>query len=865
MAAACDILSDVTSEPVKDEDPGVAPDVVALAKVVAALRAENERLHHQASTAAVLERAKGLLMARSGCSAAEAHEELTRRARADGRTLTEECWIALGDLPQADRPPFLPAQGVTYVPDVPDQGSPGPSRSTLHSPALAAGRAGQVPEPGTEPHPPRPALLGDLSRALTGATCPQDVAERLLDHLAGPPVRADAVLLFSRTAHDTLELSGHAGIGAAVAAQWRSVPPVGGIAPLDTVRRGEAIWLEDPAQDAQRYHLIGQSPRKWRTRAWLPVTTGGRVTAALGVLRTMDAPFGDDVRELLRSVARLCAGSLRAGDARTGPLRRDRRPGPPRRSGAPEAPGSLTAAGQQPGWSGGSEAGTAALVQAVFDVLPGPAILLTPLRSPAGEIEDFRIDAAAPQSVDIAGRRGRALVGLRVLECYPTVAGADVWQGYLRTLTTGTPYEGEPFAYEEVTAGLRQRSVYSVRAVKLGDALVVTWVGHDDVARQQALLADLQRLGNLGWTDWNLVTGAITWSPQVHAVLDRDAEWGPLPLDAFPGDVLPEDAPDFTRALQRLLDAGAPVDQQVRITTRSGVRHLRVVAEAVPDTNGTPVEVHGFVQDVTAQRTAELALTASRQAVLAQRNVLQAERTVAARLQHALLPLPGQSLNLGDLRVDVAYLPSHDDLNVGGDWYSALEMPGGGMLFAVGDVAGHGIDAVATMAQLRFTAKGMVVTGSSLTGALQRLNTLLLHTRDHHATATLVLGRYDPADRCLTWVQAGHPPPLLVRDGKAEFLTPPEGILLGATLRPSFGEAVCRIAPGDHLLLYTDGLVERPGEHLDEGLNRLARAAETELSPYGPGSLDTLLPRLLLPDEQRDDVCLLDIHLPSSA
>ncbi|WP_370418005.1 SpoIIE family protein phosphatase [Streptomyces sp. QH1-20] len=840
----------MTSEPVKDEDAGVAPDVVALAKVVATLRAENERLRHQASTAAVLERATGLLMARSGCSAAEAHEELTRRARADGRTLTEECWIALGDTPQAAHPPFLPAQSGTDV---------------LRSQGVTDV---PVPESGTEPHPPsRPALLGDLSRALTGATCPQDVAERLLDHLAGPPVRADAVLLFSRTVHDALELAGHAGVGAAVADQWRSVPPVSGIAALDTVRRGEAIWLEDPAQDAQRYHLIGQPPQKWRTRAWLPVTTGGRVTAALGVLRTMDAPFDEDVRELLRSVAQLCAGSLRTGDARTAPLRRDRRPGPPRRpvrSGAPEASASLPAAGQ-PDWPGSPEAGTAALVQAVFDVLPGPAILLTPLRSPAGEVEDFRIDAAAPQSVDVAGRRGRRLVGLRVLECYPTVAGADVWQGYLQTLTTGTPYEGEPFTYEEVTAGLRQRSVYSVRAVKLGDALVVTWVGHDDVARQQALLADLQRLGNLGWTDWNLVTGAITWSPQVHAVLDRDAEWGPLPLDAFPGDVLPEDAPDFTGALQKLLDTGTPVDHQVRITTRSGVRHLRVVAEAVPDAQGTPVEVHGFVQDVTAQRTAELALTASRQAVLAQRNVLQAERTVAARLQHALLPLPGQSLNLGDLRVDVAYLPSHDDLNVGGDWYSALEMPGGGILFAVGDVAGHGIDAVATMAQLRFTAKGMIVTGSSLTGALQRLNTLLLHTRDHHATATLVLGRYDPAERCLTWVQAGHPPPLLVRDGKAEFLSPPEGILLGATLRPSFSEAVCRIAPGDHLLLYTDGLIERPGEHLDEGLARLARAAETELSADSPGSLDTLLSRVLLPDEQGDDVCLLDIHLPASA
>ncbi|MFF7726702.1 SpoIIE family protein phosphatase [Streptomyces sp. NPDC008001] len=842
----------MTSEPVKDEESGVAPDVVALAKVVAALRAENERLHHQVSTAAVLERATGVLMAQSGCSAAEAHEELTRRARAGGRTLTEECWIALGDTPEADHPPF-----------------PGP--------VPAPRRPGQAPEAGTEPRAAsHPALLGSLGAALAGAAGPQDLAGRLLDHLAGPPVRADAVLLFSRTVHDTLELAGHAGAGAAVAAQWRSVPPVRGIAAMDAVRRGEAIWLEDPAQDAQHYHLIGQPPEKWRSRAWLPVTTGSKVTAVLGVLRTVDAPFSEDVRELLKSVAQLCAGSLRTGSARPGPPRLNGRPGPSRRpAGTHGAPGASEARGTSgrsvpagqpalPGCPGGPDAGTAALVQAVFDALPSPAVLLTPLRSPAGDVEDFRIDAAAPRSVDVAGRRGRRLVGLRILECYPTVAGTDAWQGYLRTLATGTPYEGEPFIYEEVVAELRQRSTYSVRAAKLGDALVVTWTSHDEAARQQALLADLQRLGNLGWTDWNLVTGAITWSPQVHTVLDRDPELGPLPLDAFPGDVLPEDAPDFTRALRELLGAGIPVDRPVRITTRGGVRHLRVVAEAVPDAQGNPVEVHGFVQDVTAQRTAELALNESREAILAQRNVLRAERTVAARLQHALLPLPGQSLDLAGLRVDVTYLPSHDDLNVGGDWYSALEMPGGGVLFAVGDVAGHGIDAVATMAQLRFTAKGMVVTGSSLTGALHRLNTLLLHTRDHHATATMVLGRYDPADRCLTWVQAGHPPPLLVRDGKAEFLAQPEGILLGATLRPSFAEAECRLAPGDHLLLYTDGLVERPGEHLDKGLDRLARAAETELSADSPGSIETLLSRLL-PDEQRDDVCLLDIHLPASA
>jgi serine phosphatase RsbU (regulator of sigma subunit) len=297
-----------------------------------------------------------------------------------------------------------------------------------------------------------------------------------------------------------------------------------------------------------------------------------------------------------------------------------------------------------------------------------------------------------------------------------------------------------------------------------------------------------------------------------------------------------------------------------RITTRDGVRHLRAVAEAVADPHGTPVEVHGFVQDVTAQRSAELALVASERAVLTQHGALQAERTVAARLQDALLPLPRKPVQLAGLRVDIAYLPAQSGLNVGGDWFSAIQLPDGDALFVVGDVAGHGMDAVAAMALLRFTAKGMVITGSSLTGALARLNTLLLHSRDPHGTATMVLARYSPRERRLVWAQAGHPPPLLLRDGEARYLQRPFGMLLGASDTPHYEEAECRLVPGDRLVLYTDGLVERPGESIDLGLERLARAA-AQSGQEGPGPLEQLLGSMR-ESEGRDDVCVLDIRVP---
>jgi serine phosphatase RsbU (regulator of sigma subunit) len=199
-------------------------------------------------------------------------------------------------------------------------------------------------------------------------------------------------------------------------------------------------------------------------------------------------------------------------------------------------------------------------------------------------------------------------------------------------------------------------------------------------------------------------------------------------------------------------------------------------------------------------------------------------------------------------------------VHVGGDWFSAVELPDRDALLVVGDVAGHGVDAVATMAQLRFTAKGMVITGSSLTGALARLNTLLLHSRDSHATATMVLARYDPGQRRLVWAQAGHPPPLLLRDGEARYLSRPKGMLLGATTAPVFEEAECRLEPGDRLILFTDGLVEHPPESIDGGLERLAEAVASSHTD-GPVALGPLLARML-PDERRDDVCVVDVRVP---
>jgi GAF domain-containing protein len=232
------------------------------------------------------------------------------------------------------------------------------------------------------------------------------------------------------------------------------------------------------------------------------------------------------------------------------------------------------------------------------------------------------------------------------------------------------------------------------------------------------------------------------------------------------------------------------------------------------------------------------------------------QHSVAEELQRAVLPerLP----DIDRLELAARYLPASPGVEVGGDWYDAFALPDGRVGLAVGDVAGHGIHAAATMGQLRNALRAYAVDGDRPAVVLSRLNQLLTtDDRDHFATAVYAV--YDPITSELTWANAGHPPP--ARPSRPSgFLGEPAGVVLGVVPGATYEDGHVHLDPDELVLLYTDGLVEQPGEHLDDGMERLRAAlvdhASTPVDAVCDGAVDHTLGGRV----RGDDICLLALR-----
>lgn len=231
------------------------------------------------------------------------------------------------------------------------------------------------------------------------------------------------------------------------------------------------------------------------------------------------------------------------------------------------------------------------------------------------------------------------------------------------------------------------------------------------------------------------------------------------------------------------------------------------------------------------------------------------QRSIAETLQRALLPerLP----QVAGIEIAARYWPGASDVDIGGDWYDVVVLDGEHFVFIVGDVSGRGVRAAAVMASLRFASRTLAQEGHSPVAILQQLNKSLDLNVDGHF-ATVLCGMVDVVHHEVTLANAGHPPAIVRSIDRITALEvppmPPIGV--AADARPDV--AAIHLPDEALLLAYTDGLIERRGEGLDQGIERLEKSASQEAL-----TVDELLGNIisdLTMDAPDDDVALLGLR-----
>ena len=235
------------------------------------------------------------------------------------------------------------------------------------------------------------------------------------------------------------------------------------------------------------------------------------------------------------------------------------------------------------------------------------------------------------------------------------------------------------------------------------------------------------------------------------------------------------------------------------------------------------------------------------------------EHGVAEALQRSLLP---QTLpHVEGLRFAVRYVPGGEGVDVGGDFYDLLVLDEDTVALAMGDVAGKGIRAATVMGQLRTAMRVCALETRAPAELLERVNRAFQSIAVGEL-ATLLYMTLDVRTGALRYGAAAHPPPLIVHEDRSwEYLRGGRAVPLASVPGATFSDATAELPHGATLVLYTDGLVERPDTDIDDRLDRLARIASG--GPVDPGGLaDALLEELLRDAHNPDDVALVVARRP---
>ena len=667
-----------------------------------------------------------------------------------------------------------------------------------------------------------------LRAAEAGVLTASDVhaAAKSLHRHALEPLGAVAVAIWALAADGSLLLAGHSGFPAAEARSWHHTPPGVETAAQHAIRTRGTLWSEGPA--TLRAPSIGaRTLGRDATRVAIPAQLGGRL---LGVLEVCwPGPVGElpqPVHRQLEALAELCAHTL-----------------------------DVIPASEAAGAPGGLAPGLADLLDGLLE----PALILQPRHDETGGLADFLIVHANERFIDPVGRPSAAILGLSFLQAYPLAAEDGGLYGRLeRVHATGEPFRHDRLVLRALIGGIPVSTSLTVGISRLDSCLVLTWHPEDEEARLARLLQHAQRLGRMGGFEENLLTGEVTWSAELLELFALPGAAQPVPIRELASHAHADDVAAISRFVRTVLHHRAPASAAFRLLRSDGVqRYIRIVAEPVVE-DGVMTAVRGACQDVSAQHWTEIALAATRDRLEHTEREVEESNRLTLRLQRAIMPVEPTQIDAWGLQIATRYRPAEKGHLVGGDWYDAVVLPNRRILLVVGDVAGHGIDAATEMVALRNALRGLAATGATAAQMLNWLGTVAHHMSGSVVTATVICGIYDPEDRTLRWARAGHPPPLLLRDGATVIPPMPEGILLGALGDARYGEQTLQLQSGDILLLYTDGLIERRDRDIEESLNDLVGLVKPAV-----GTLEEQLEYLLLHSnaDTDDDTCLIGVRV----
>jgi PAS domain S-box-containing protein len=514
---------------------------------------------------------------------------------------------------------------------------------------------------------------------------------------------------------------------------------------------------------------------------------------------------------------------------------------------------------------------------------------------------EWRFTYINSQAERLLFRSRNELLGTKIWEQYPDAIGSQFDEKYSSALATG-----QAVAFEEFFVPLD--TWFEVRAMPDAGGLSVFF--HDVSTRKRAedaralaserlaLLGEATRglVGTLDITtvlrqvtavvvprfaDWAIVSlldqaGVVEASHAVHADAEKAAAMARL-LELH-GDALlgsPALHPVVQSGESLIWPAvsvkqleGAVGDEELAmllwdlgvasalvVPLQSGAATLGVLC-LFKGPGASPFTAEDRVTAADIGRRAGLALDNAR--------LYERQRTASEVLQRSLLtPLPEPD----HLQIAARYLPAAQEAQVGGDWYDAFLQPDGATVIAIGDVVGHDMNAAAAMGQLRNLLRGIAYDSQDgPANVLSRVD-FAIRGLQIDTLATAVVARVEQTveqrsrmERTLRWANAGHPPPFLVRaNGIVNVLDTDDGMLLGLDPESGRHDHVVTMVPGDTLILFTDGLVERRDSPIEEGLARLAEC----LAAVHDLPLEDLLSELvasLLPVNADDDVAVLALR-----